>query len=187
MHKIKIKNMVCNRCIMVVEDEFNKLDIKPLQVTLGEVVLEKELDEEKAEKLESNLTLLGFEWIKDKKLQLIDSIKTKIIELVHYSNEELKKNLSTFISEELSLDYNYLSNIFSEIEGITIENYYITQKVERVKELLDYGELNLSEIADQLNYSSVAYLSNQFKKVTGITPTTYRNTSSIQRRPLDEV
>jgi AraC-like DNA-binding protein len=179
--------MVCNRCIMVVKAELEKMGFKPVSVELGEVEIEQELTKPEREQMRSVLQPLGFDLIDDKKSRLIERIKNLIVELVHEKQNDLKTNLSDFLSERLNHDYHYLSNLFSEVEGTTVEKYYIAQKIERVKELLVYDELSLSEIAFQLNYSSAAYLSNQFKKVTGLTPGHFKNIRSIKRKPLDEV
>ena len=182
-----IKNMVCNRCIMAVKSELDKLGIEPTDVQLGEVTLEKELTTQEKEKLSNALVSLGFEMIDDKKSRLIEQIKNTIIDLVHHQDNETKTNLSDVLSSKLFHDYNYLSNLFSEVEGTTIEKYFIAQKIEKVKELLVYDELSLSEIAFLLNYSSVAYLSNQFKKVTGLSPSHFKKIREKRRKPLDEV
>lgn len=187
MSTIFIKNMVCNRCILVVQNELDQLGLHAKQVKLGEVVLEKELTAAEKQNLEQVLIPLGFEVIDDKKGRVIEKIKNVIIELVHHQDNESKNNLSEVLSAELNHDYNYLSNLFSEVEGTTIEKYFIAQKIERVKELLVYDELSLSEIAFQLNYSSVSYLSNQFKKVTGLTPSHFKQIKEDKRKPLDEV
>ncbi|MDA6068373.1 AraC family transcriptional regulator [Flavobacterium sp. AC] len=182
-----IKNMVCNRCIMVVENELEKLDLDFTNITLGEVTLAKELNPDKRNALEAALIPLGFEVIDDKKSRIIEKIKNSIIDLVHHQDNDTKSNLSDLLSEKLNHDYNYLSNLFSDVEGTTIEKYFIAQKVEKVKELLVYDELSLSEIALRLNYSSVAYLSNQFKKVTGLTPSHFKQIREEKRKPLDKV
>ena len=187
MSNLFIKNMVCNRCIMVVQNEMDKLGISVKHITLGEVLLENELTEDQKKKIDSALTPLGFELIDDKKSRIIEKIKNSIIEIVHHKDNQAKNNLSDLLTHELHQDYNYLSHLFSEIEGITIEKYFIAQKIERVKELLVYDELSLSEIAFQLNYSSVAYLSNQFKKVTGLTPSHFKKVKAEKRKPLDQV
>ncbi|MEE1944533.1 AraC family transcriptional regulator [Pedobacter sp. KR3-3] len=187
MFTLFIKNMVCNRCIMVVQQELDKLGIAAKNVRLGEATLEKELTTTQQKLLNGALAPLGFELIDDKKSQLIERIKNIIIELVHYHEPDGKRNLSDILSDELQHDYNYLSNLFSEVTGTTIEKYFIAQKVEKVKELLVYDELSLSEIAYRLNYSSVAYLSNQFKKVTGLTPSHFKQVKAEKRKPLDEV
>jgi AraC-like DNA-binding protein len=185
--KIYIKNMVCNRCIMVVKNELDKLGIQSLHIALGEVVLSKDLTETVKQNLNIHLKTLGFELIDDKKSRVIEQIKSYIIEIIHQNNGELKSNLSDYLSDMLNHDYTYLSNLFSEVEGTTIEKYFIAQKIEKVKELLVYDELSLSEIAFQMNYSSIGYLSNQFKKVTGLTPTHFKNIKENKRKPLDEV
>lgn len=179
--------MVCNRCIMVVKTELEKIGLQSLSVTLGEVVLqEKKLNKETQKQLEYSLQQAGFELIDDKKGRLIEQIKNIIVELVHYS-EPITIKHSAYIAEKLQHNYTYLSKLFSEVEGITIEHYIISQKIERVKELLVYDELSLSEIADQLGYSNVAHLSAQFKKITGLTPTFYKNKGIHNRLPLDQV
>jgi AraC-like DNA-binding protein len=185
--KLHIKNMVCNRCKMAVKSELEKLGIGVLSVELGEVVVKEELTEEEKATLDEKLQILGFSLIDDKKSQVIEKIKNLIVELVHRQNNDLKINLSDFLCSQLPHDYNYLTGLFSAVEGTTIEKYYIAQKIEKVKELLMYDELNLSEIAWQLNYSSVAYLSRQFKQVTGLTPSYFRGMKSKRRKPLDEV
>ena len=187
MATLYIKNMVCDRCIMVVQSELKKLDIQTENVTLGKVALKQELSDDQIKMLNENLLARGFEVIDDKKSQIIEGIKNVIIELVHYQDSETKNNLSDILSNKLQHDYNYLSNLFSEVESTTIEKYFIAQKIEKVKELLGYDELSLSEIADSLNYSSVAYLSNQFKKVTGLTPIQFKQIKEDKRTPLDEV
>ncbi len=187
MATLFIKNMVCNRCILVVQNELDKLGLAAKGVKLGEVTLEKEPNPEQKANLEKVLSPLGFEIIDDKKSRLIENIKTIIIDLVHHQDSEAKSNLSEVLSNQLHHDYSYLSNLFSEVEGKTIEKYFIAQRIEKVKELLVYDELSLSEIAYRLNYSSVAYLSNQFKKVTGLTPSHFKKIRRDKRKPLDEV
>lgn len=179
--------MVCNRCIMVVQDELEKLGLDFTNIKLGEVTLAKELTSDEKNSLESVLVPLGFEIIDDKKSRIIEKIKNTIIDLVHHQDNDSKNNLSDILSKELNHDYNYLSNLFSEVEGTTIEKYFIAQRIEKIKELLVYDELSLSEIADRLNYSSVAYLSNQFKKVTGLTPSHFKQIREDRRKPLDKV
>lgn len=179
--------MVCNRCILVVKNELEHIGYKPTHLTLGEVELDREINNAEKETINNHLQTFGFELIDDKKSRLIGQIKSLIIDLVHHQNSELKANLSDLLSGKLQHDYTYLSNLFSEVEGTTIEKYFIAQKIEKVKELLVYDELSLSEIAFQLNYSSVAHLSNQFKKVTGLTPSHFKNIKIDKRKPLDEV
>jgi len=185
--KLYIKNMVCDRCKMVVRSELEKLGFHPVHVELGEITLSDKLSDNQITVIEQSLQPLGFELIDDKKSRLIEQIKTVIIELVHYNNSDLKINLSDYLSQKLNHDYNYISNLFSEVEGTTIEKYFIAQKIEKVKELLVYGELTLSEIAFRLNYSSTAHLSSQFKKVTGLTPSHFKQVRTNKRKPLDKV
>ncbi|WP_449325438.1 helix-turn-helix domain-containing protein [Sphingobacterium suaedae] len=179
--------MVCNRCILVVQQEIERLQLTAKTIKLGEIYFESPLTASQKTALNNALTPLGFELIDDKKSKVIEKIKNTIIDLVHYQDGEIKHNLSDILSRELGHDYNYLSNVFSEVEGTTIEKYHIAQKIERVKELLVYDELSLSEIAYRLNYSSVAYLSNQFKKVTGLTPSHFKQIKEDKRKPLDQV
>ncbi|WP_278354025.1 helix-turn-helix domain-containing protein [Chryseobacterium gleum] len=187
MNTIFIKNMVCDRCIMVVQNELEKLGLDAKNIKLGEVIISKEITSLEKENLSKTLEPLGFEVIDDKKGRIIEKIKNIIIDLVHHQDSDVKTNLSDVLSDKLHHDYNYLSNLFSEVEGTTIEKYFIAQKVEKVKELLVYDELLLSEIANRLNYSSVAYLSNQFKKVTGLTPSHFKQIKEDKRKPLDKV
>lgn len=179
--------MVCNRCIMVVQNELEKLGLPVKQVELGEVELERKLSASEKENITAALSPLGFEVIDEKKSRVIEKIKTTIIDLVHHQDGDMQQNLSDVLRSKLHQDYSHLSKLFSEVEGTTIEKYFIAQKIEKVKELLVYDELSLSEIAHRLNYSSVAYLSNQFKKVTGLTPTHFRQVGKNKRKPLDEV
>ena len=172
---------------MVVKTELEKLGLQAVSVELGEVELLNELTESNKNELSRALEELGFELIDDKKSRIIERIKNLIVALVHQNNSELAVNLSDHLGTQLNLDYHYLSNLFSQVEGTTIEKYFIAQKIERVKELLVYDELSLSEIAYQLNYSSVAYLSSQFKKVTGLTPSYFKNLTDRKRKPLDKV
>ena len=185
--KIYIKNMVCSRCKLVVKSELEKLGLSILSVELGEVEIIDSLDDNQKKLIVKQLEQFGFEVIDDKKSRLIEQIKTIIIELVHHNHGGIKTNLSDFISDKLALDYNYVSNLFSEVEGITIEKYYISQRIEKVKELLVYDELSLSEIAYQLHYSSVAYLSNQFKKVTGFTPSYFKQLKEKKRKQIEDL
>ncbi|KQW97821.1 AraC family transcriptional regulator [Flavobacterium sp. Root420] len=182
-----IKNMVCSRCKMVVKSEFEKLGLQTISVELGEVELQETITENQKEILLQNLQTLGFDLIDDKKSKTIEKIKNLIVDLVHHKNNELKVNLSDYLAENLNQDYNSLSNLFSEIENTTIEKYFISQKIEKVKELLIYNELSLSEIADILNYSNVAHLSNQFKKVTGFTPTYFKQLKDKKRIQIENL
>ncbi len=179
--------MVCSRCKMVVKDALMQLNLNPKSIELGEVEINEELNIQKKVQLDKLLRSYGFELIDDKKSRLIEKIKNTIVELVHYSDEQLATKFSDYISKRLHHDYSYLSNLFSEIEGTTIEKYFIAQKIEKVKELITYDELSLSEIADNLGYSSVAYLSNQFKKQTGLTPTFYKSLRQKKRKNIDDL
>jgi AraC-like DNA-binding protein len=172
---------------MVVKSELEQLGLHPLSVELGEVELSRELTETEKQTISSRFVELGFELIDDKKSRIIERVKTLVVELVHHSEENLNVNLSDFLMQHIPLEYNYLSNLFSEIEGTTIEKFYIAQKIERVKELLVYDELSLSEIAHRMGYSSVAYLSAQFKKVVGLTPSHFKNVKDLKRRALDQL
>lgn len=187
MEKLFIKNMVCNRCILVVKNELEGLGLHPTEVKLGEVRLPEAVPASTKSAISAALEPLGFQLIDDRRSQLIESIKSAIIALVHQEDQTLKTNLSDYLSEKLNQEYSYLSSLYSEVEGATIEKYYIAQRIERVKELLVYDEWSLSEIASRLNYSSVAYLSNQFKKVTGLTPSYFKKIRADKRLPLDEV
>jgi len=184
---LHIKNMVCNRCKMVVEAELEKLGFNPVLVELGEVSLAENISVNDKIKIAEKLNQFGFELLEDRKTQIAEQIKTSIINLVHYTKEPLKVNLSAYLSEQINLEYTHLSTIFSEVENQTIEKYFIAQKIEKAKEMLTYGELTLSEIAYQLNYSSVAHLSAQFKKVTGSTPSVFKLEKLERRKTLDEI
>ncbi|MBK7883610.1 MAG: helix-turn-helix transcriptional regulator [Chitinophagaceae bacterium] len=185
--KLYIKNMVCSRCKMVVQSELEKAGLHPVTVELGEVVIEEKLTTATLKNLNTSLKKLGFESIDDKRSRMIEKIKNIVVELIHHSDKNISVNLSEYISQQLNYDYNYLSNLFSEIESTTIEKYFIGQKIEKIKELLMYDELTLSEIADQLGYSSVAYLSNQFKKITGLTPSFYKSLKQNSRKNIDDL
>jgi AraC-like DNA-binding protein len=185
--KLHIKNMVCGRCELAVKAELEKMELSIISIKLGEIELSRELTEAEIERLAGNLKDLGFELLEDDLKKTIEQIKNRIIDLVHYRNEKIKVNLSTYLSEDLSQDYSSLSKLFSEREGVTIEHYFIAQKIEKAKELLVYDELSLSEIAIQLNYSNVAYLSSQFKKVTGFTPTHFKKMKENTRRQIDSL
>ncbi len=185
--ELHIKNMVCNRCVKVVHDELEKLGCTVHSVELGKAVVS--FPEEKTlEPIKMILEENGFELIEDKKAQLVDTIKTTIIELIYQDKlEAMNINFSDFLSEKLDKDYHYLTSLFSSMTGITIEKFFILQKVERVKEWLVYNDFTLSEMAFKLGYSSVAHLSNQFKQVTGLTPTQFKNLKLQQRKPLDKL
>lgn len=185
--KLYIKNMVCSRCKMVVRNELGKLGLHPTAVELGEVELAEQPSQHQLTLLDASLHQLGFERIDDQKSRLIEKIKNIIVQLVHHSGETINTNLSAYITSHIHHDYNYLSNLFSEVEGTTIEKYFIAQRIEKAKELLMYDELSLSQIADKLGYSSVAYLSNQFKKITGFTPTYFKSLKEHKRRNIEEL
>lgn len=178
--------MVCDRCILVVRAHLIALGVGVENIKLGEVELERELTSEEINRLEKEFLEIGFELIDNKRTRLIELVKTNIIESI-YAEAPLTINLSDYLSDQLHMDYTYLSNLFSEIEGTTIEKFYIQQKIERVKELLVYDELTLSQIANQLNYSSSAHLSTQFKKTTGFTPSQYKQKEEKNRKPLDKL
>ena len=185
---LHIKNMVCNRCIKVVKDEFKKLNLEIESIELGKVNISSQLNDFNLSQIKDVLDQNGFELIDDKKSKIIDQIKTLVIEITHHEKEvSACVNSSDFISKELGYDYSYLSNLFSSVEGITIEKYIINQKIEKVKELLVYDELTLNEISYQRGYSSVQHLSNQFKKITGLTPSHFKKLKKNKRKPLDEV
>lgn len=185
--KIYVKYMVSLRCKMVVKEELKKLGLHFIVVDLGEIEIMEDLSDLQREGLKTALLNSGLELMDDKRAVLIEKIRNVIVEMIHYSDEMPKINYSDYISEKLNYDYTYLSNLFSEVKGITIQQFIIMHKIERVKELLLYDELNLTEISYRLQYSSVAHLSNQFKKVTGLTPTHFKNIKEIKRKPLDEV
>ncbi len=185
--KIFIKNMVCKRCKMIVQSELDKLGLGYKTVELGEVELMEKPSALKAEQLKTALQKWELELMDDRKAIISERIKTVIIEMIHHADEYPKTNYSDYISKKLLHDYTYLSNIFSEVENITIEHFIISHKIEKVKELLMYDELNITEISGMLNYSSVAHLSNQFKKVTGFTPTFFKAMKNKSRISLDEI
>lgn len=160
---------------MVVKSELEKLGLHYSRVELGEADIRENISTEKLRQLNIALKKTGLELMDDNKTILVEKIKTIIIELIHYSDEQIKVNLSDYLSEKLNHNYTYLSNLFSEVKGTTIEKYFLAHKIEKVKELLAYDELNLTEIAYKLHYSSVAHLSNQFKKMTGLTPSHFKN------------
>ncbi len=179
--KLYIKYMVSIRCKMVVKAELEKLGLHYLLVDFGEVEIVDSISADKREQLKNALLKSGLELMDDKKAILIEKIKSVIIEMVHYDDDKPKTNFSDYLTEKLSYDYTYLANLFSEVTGVTIEYFIIAHKIERVKELLIYDELNLTEISYKLNYSSVAHLSTQFKKVTGLTPSFYKQLKKKRR------
>lgn len=179
--------MVCDRCKAAVAQILSALGLRPLSVELGTAVVAVRPQGDKLEALRAKLAEQGFELIDDKRDKTVEKIKSLIIELVHYSNSLPSLNISEYLSQKLAGDYGTLSKMFSEATGTTVEKYFIAQRIERVKELLSYGDLSLSEIAYKLDYSSVAYLSAQFKKVTGMTPSQYRKLGGKSRLALDKV
>jgi len=187
--KIYIKYMVSLRCKMVVKEELKKLGLHFIVVDLGEIEIMEDISEDQRENLKTALLDSGLELMDDKKKKavLIEKVKSVIIEMVHYADELPKINYSDYISEKLKYDYTYLSNLFSEVKGITIQQFIIIHKIERVKELLLYDELNLTEISYRMQYSSVAHLSNQFKKITGLTPSEFRHLKDRHRNPIEEL
>ena len=185
--KLYIKNMVCNRCVIVVKQELEKLKLLSALVSMGEVELMKPATDKQLQSLNERLTGLGFELLDNQKQKQIEKIKNHLIRKVQSGEVEEHFSITNFLSKLLSKDYSYISRLFSEVEGITIEHFFILQKIEKVKELLVYGEINLSEISYKLGYSSVAHLSAQFKKVTGLTPSHFKKIGSPQRHSLDNV
>ncbi|WP_347219422.1 AraC family transcriptional regulator [Chryseobacterium sp.] len=185
--KLYIKYMVSLRCKMVVHQELEKLGIKNAVVDLGTVELLDDISSEQRQLLKENLLKTGLEVLDDKKSILIEKIKNVVIEMIHYSDELPKENFSDYISEKLGYDYTYLANTFSEVKGMTLQHFIIINKVEKVKELLLYDELNLTEISYKLNYSSVAHLSNQFKKITGLSPSFYKQLKQRRLGNLEDL
>lgn len=185
--KLFIRNMVCNRCKMVVKSELEKFGLHPVSVELGEVEIIEELTEQKKAQLNEQLLSFGFALMNDKKMRVIEKVKNLIVDLVQNKNSQLKTNLSDYLSSQLHHDYTYITNLFTQVEGTTIEQYFISQKIERVKELLVYDEFSLSQIADDMDYSSVSHLSKQFKKVTGLTPSHFKQLRERKRKPLEEL
>lgn len=186
--KLYIKNMVCDRCKMAVNQILTQLNLEVEQIELGEVIIQQDLDEQTQTILAQKLNDVGFELLDDKRKKIVEKIKNVVIEMIYQADDSVDKITPSFlIAERVGRDYKYLSTLFSEIEGKTIEQYLIFQKIERVKELLVYDELTLSQIADQLHYSSVQHLSNQFKKVMGLTPSRFKELQSHTRKALDEI
>ncbi len=179
--------MVCIRCQMVVKSELEKLGLNYIYVRIGEADIIGVVSPEQLVQLDYELRKTGLHLMDDRKSILVEKIKNAIIELVHYTEEQIRVNLSDYLSEKLNYDYTYLANLFSEVKGITIEKFYLTNKIEKVKELIVYDEMNLSEIAFKMHYSSVAHLSNQFKKITGLTPSHFKNLKNKRRDTLENV
>lgn len=184
-----IKNMVCDRCIMVVKQRLMALSIPFEKVELGKISLSGEFADYQFNLLKQDLHLLGFELLNNQNASIVSQIKSYIITYIHCDDEAvMNKKLSVILAEKMRTDYKYLSSLFSSIEGITIEKYVILQRIERAKELLSYNELSLNEISEKLCYSSVQHLSQQFKKVTGLTPSKYKQSAKeLGRLPLDQI
>jgi len=187
MKRINIKNMVCNRCTMVVSQIFDNAEVRDAKVQLGQVEFAQDITENQLMKIEEELNKAGFEIINTQSVKLVEKIKSIVIDYVYNSSEIDRINFSTRLSSKMHKDYNYLSSLFSSVENTTIEHYMINMKVERVKELLVYDEKTLSEIAYELGYSSVAHLSGQFKKVTGFTPSYYKRLGEQKRKSISDV
>jgi YesN/AraC family two-component response regulator len=185
--KLFIKNMVSIRCKMIVKSELEKLGVGYTVVELGEVDITADITADKTTELRNCLRSYGLELLEDKKSILIEKIKNIVVEMIHYSDELPKTNFSVYLAEKLDYDYNYVSQVFSEVKGITIEHFIIAHKIERAKELLIYNELTLTQIAEMLHYSSVAHLSNQFKKVTGLTPTFFKHMKHQRLNALENL
>ena len=179
--------MVCVRCKMVVKTELKNLGLHFIVVDLGEVEIMEKITDEQRNLLQIALLESGLELMDDNRAILIEKIKKVIIEMVHHSNGIIKTNFSDYLSEKMDYDYTYLANLFSEVQGTTIEQFIISHKVERIKELIIYGELNISEIAWKMNYCTVSHLSNQFKKVTGLSPYHFKQLKNKRRRPIEEI
>lgn len=179
--------MVCSRCIAAVKNELGRKGHHIISVKLGEAEIGGDISADAYKALDASLKSLGFEIIDHKKSRIIEKIKNAVVALIHHSDENLDINLSDFIVSKIHKDYSYLSNLFSEVEGTTIEKYFISQRIEKAKELLVYDELSLSEIAYRLGYSSVAHLSNQFKKITGFTPSYFKTLKEHKRKKIEDL
>ncbi|MBD3631010.1 MAG: helix-turn-helix domain-containing protein [Cyclobacterium sp.] len=185
--KLHVKNMVCPRCLTAVEQIVERLEIPYANVALGEIDLKHTIDDESKKQLNQALEEIGFSLIDDRKSRLIEQTKNLIIQKIHHTRDVLDIKWAEYMADRLNYDYKYLGMLFSSVEGITLEQYIIRQKVERVKELMIYDELTLSQMAFQLGYSSAAHLSSQFKKITGMPPTQFKNTIGIKRKTLDNI
>ncbi len=179
--------MVCIRCQLVVKSELEKLGLHSAYVKIGEAEIFEDIQPEQLDQLDFALRKSGLQLMDNKKSILVEKIKRAIIDLVHYTEEQIKVNLSDYLSEKLEYDYTYLANLFSEVKGITIEKFYLTHKIEKVKELIVYDELNLTEISYKMHYSSVSHLSNQFKKYTGLTPSHFKHLKNKRRKTLENI
>ena len=179
--------MVSNRCKLAVKEELKKLGLHFIVVDLGEVEIMETISSEQRSQLKASLYESGLELMDDKRAVLIEKIKNIVVEMVHHSDEMIKTNFSDYLSAKLNHDYTYLANLFSEIQGTTIEHFIISHKIERIKELIIYDELNITEIAWKMNYSSVAHLSNQFKKVTGLSPSHFKQLKDKRRSQIEDI
>ncbi|MCW3103845.1 MAG: AraC family transcriptional regulator [Bacteroidetes bacterium] len=179
--------MVSNRCKLAVKEDLKKLGLHFIVVDLGEVEIMENISIAQRAELKASLLSSGLELMDDKRSMLIEKIKNVIIEMVHHTDEMIKVNFSDFLSEKMNHDYTYLANLFSEVQGTTIEQFIISHKIERIKELIIYDELNITEIAWKMNYSSVAHLSNQFKKMTGLSPSHFKKLKTQRRVPIEEI
>jgi len=184
---LNIKNMVCNRCITAVCKILDSINCTIIKISLGEVKIKEQLTQDELQILSEKLKDEGFELLLDKNDKIIEKIKNLIVDLVHYTSQPLNIKLSVFLADKMNKDYKYLSSLFSQNQNKTIERFFIEQKIERIKELLQNNKLNLSEIAYKMGYSSSAYLSNQFKKITGVSPSQYKKENINDRKPLDMV
>jgi AraC-like DNA-binding protein len=185
--KLHIKNMVSVRCKMIVKQELQKLGLHFIMVELGEVEIMENILGDQREQVRIALLQSGLELMDDRRSVLIEKIKNTIVEMVHHKNELIKINFSDYLSGKLNHDYTYLANLFSEIQGTTIEQFIISHKIERIKELIIYDEMTITEIAWKMNYNSVAHLSNQFKKVTGLSPSHFKRLKVQRRIPIEEI
>jgi AraC-like DNA-binding protein len=185
--KIFVKNMVCGRCKLAVRQALEQLNIHPVVVELGEVTLNNPLSDVQSELVDSTLATLGFELISDKRSRLIESIKSTIIEMIHHRDELPKVKLSVLLAEKFGYHSNYLSNLFSQVEGITIEQFFLKQRIEKVKEMIVYDQLALEEIAFVLGFSSASHMGKQFKQLTGMTPASFKKNRTVARRPIDNL
>lgn len=179
--------MVSTRCKIMVKEALRNLGLHFIVVDLGEVEIMEDITAEQRTSLKQTLLEIGLELIDDKRSILIEKIKNAVIEMVHHSDTELRVNFSYYLSQKLNHDYTYMANLFSEVQGTTIEHYVIAHKIEKIKELIIYGDLNITEIAWRMNYSSVAHLSNQFKKATGLSPSHFKKLKDRKRSPIEDV
>jgi len=185
--KLYIKNMVSTRCKIIVKSELEALGLNCVAIELCEVEIMEDISEAKQSALNKILEESGFSIITERNMILVEKIKTIIIELIHYNEKQLVINLSDYLSIKLKYSYTYLANLFSKSQGETIEHFYIGHKIEKAKELLVYSDMNITEIADELNYSSAAHLSNQFKKITGLTPSQYKQLMPVRHKSFEQI